>query len=377
MKVLILSCDTGGGHISAAKALTEVFEKKGDECVTVNALRFLSALEETLITRGHIFLYRNAPFVFAAGYRISEIRTPRIIYAICAGAAQRLYEYIIEGQFERVVCVHILPALMMTHIRRVLGATLPVYFVATDYTCSPGVDLTEMDRYFIPENFSGDFCEKGVPRAKIRETGIPVAEKFSLYPNKDRARKILGLNPEGKIVLLAGGSMGCGPMEKIARHPAKNLSGKDCLVVICGSNRKMFERIRSLRLPSTLVIGYTKRIELYMDAADLMLTKPGGLTITEAMTKKLPMICINAVGGLELRNLTYLTQNKYALTENSPRAIAKLASDILSDPRTSEEIIKNMASCGAGGAARKIVDVIKYEKRRIKRYYEPGGRIVG
>ena len=143
----------------------------------------------------------------------------------------------------------------------------------------------------------------------------------------------MNLTPYGELVLIASGSIGCGPLEEVCSQLLCRLPHTSTVAVICGHNEKLYESLLELGNRSNLrVLGFTKDVPAYMDAADLMLTKPGGLSSTEAAAKGLPMIFIDAVGGCEGRNLEFYTRYELAETADSVNRLAKLVCTNLADP---------------------------------------------
>ena len=117
MKVLILSCNTGGGHNSAAAAISEYFEKMGSRCDIVNALDFLPKARAELISRGHVLAYKYAPKLYGAGYRIGERIPQSHLYEQNAKGADELCRKLFSGSYDVVISVHIFAAMMMTELR--------------------------------------------------------------------------------------------------------------------------------------------------------------------------------------------------------------------------------------------------------------------
>ena len=150
MKVLILSCNTGGGHNSAASAICTYFEKMGCECDIVNALDFLPKARAEFISRGHELAYKYTPKLYGAGYRISEMLPQNRLYEQNAKGADELCKVLFSGSYDVVISVHVFAAMMMTELRVSREINIPSFFVATDYTCSPGVSEIVADKYFIP-----------------------------------------------------------------------------------------------------------------------------------------------------------------------------------------------------------------------------------
>lgn len=141
MKVLLFSCSTGGGHNSAAAALAQELEARRVENRTYDALQFLPKSTADLISHGHDFAYRYAPKIYGAGYRREEKHPSSLFYEQSIRGIGPLYEELIDQAPDAVICVHLFPAMMMTELRCSYGVRIPTYFVATDFTCSPGVGI--------------------------------------------------------------------------------------------------------------------------------------------------------------------------------------------------------------------------------------------
>ena len=296
MKVLILSCNTGGGHNSAAAAIKDCFEKMGHRCDIVNALDFLPKAKAEFISKGHVLAYKYAPKLYGAGYRMSEMLPQKGLYEQNAKGADELCKKLFSGGYDIVISVHIFAAMMMTELRISREIDIPSFFVATDYTCSPGVSEIDADCYFIPhEKLRDEFVSQGVRADRIVASGIPVREEFLSRTDKAAARRTLGLTEDGRVLLMCCGSMGCGPIRSIAYKIGEVLGENDDLVIICGSNKQLEKDLQFLTGDDIRIkiCGFTDKMSLYMDAADLIITKAGGLSTTEAVMKRLPILYID------------------------------------------------------------------------------------
>lgn len=334
MKLLILTCNTGAGHNSTAAAISEYFTVHGVKCVTMDCLDFLPAAKAKLISEGHVLLYRKAPKLFGAGYRFEENHIPRYMRAQCDACADEFYEAVRQVGCDAVINVHVFPAMIMTAAIKQYHLSLPGYFVATDYTCSPGVSCADMDAYFIPHReLAEEFIRCGVPGDRLVPTGIPVRTCFCRSLPRAEARRRLDLPEHGRLVVLTCGSMGAGPMEELTQLLDQQMQPEDRLTVICGTNKKLLEKLQKDRLSDCVrLLGFTQDMDLYMDAADLLLTKAGGLTTSEALMKRLPLLYIDVIPGLETRNLEFMVSHGCALTAETPEALAALTCELLRDP---------------------------------------------
>lgn len=334
MKLLILTCNTGGGHNSTAAAISEYFTEKGITCVIMDCLDFLSPAKAKIVSEGHVLLYRKAPKLFGMGYRFEENHIPRYMRTQCDACADDFYEAVRKVGCDAVINVHVFPAIIMTAAVKQYGLSMPGYFVATDYTCSPGVSCADMDAYFIPhEELAEEFIRCGVPGDRLAVTGIPVQERFCRSIPQAEARNRLNLPEDGRLVLLTCGSMGAGPMEELTQLLDREMQPEDHLVVVCGTNKKLLEKLQKDKLSDCVrLLGFTQDMDLYMDAADLLLTKGGGLTTTEALVKRLPLVYINVIPGLEIRNIDFMVRHGCAMTAETPEALTDLVCGLLQDP---------------------------------------------
>jgi len=343
MRVLLLSANTGEGHNSTAKAIMEVLEERNVTCELQDTLACLSPRFSKFVCNWHVRLYKYGGKLFDMGYRVMEWGadpdeyTP--IYDLLALGAHRLYDILEQGAFDAVICVHAFSGAMMTEVRKVWNVKIPCFFVATDYTCSPTVEQCDLDGYFIPDSrLIPEFIKAGLPKERLIPSGIPVRQAFYRKMAQATARAFLDLPEQGRVVLLMCGSMGCGPIRRIAKELAGQLTGNGVVVAICGNNEKLFESLLELQEPRLRVVGFTTKVSDYMDAADMIVTKPGGLSSTEAANKHLPMVLINTVGGCESRNFDFFLQQGFALGSADAEQAVKLAAALAEDSFRLEHI---------------------------------------
>ena len=346
MKVLILSCNTGEGHNSCAKALQESLSKKEITCDIVDSLQFISPLISALMAKSHVFLYRNLPALFDWGYRFAE-RYPSLyrkgspIYAFLAIGAKKLAIYINEGGYDAIVCAHVFSGVMMTEAKTLCERTILTSLFATDYTCSPITDASDLDIYFIADEKVGDqFIKKGIDAERLVPVGIPIRSGFYTHMSKTDAKVAEGIASEHRHLVIMCGSMGCGPIEKIVRRISGQLYEDMEMTVVCGNNKKLCEKLTALQNedPKIHIRGYVQNISRLMDSADVYLTKPGGISVTEASVKRIPMVLVNAVGGCERYNYAFFTENGTAKSGKTVDALIGQCLDLLDQPGTREQI---------------------------------------
>ena len=330
MKILILTCNTGQGHNSTANSIKEKFKKFNIECDSTDALSFVSKNMSDFIGDMHVKLYRYAPILFDRGYEFAEkypsvFADDSVAYNFFCLGVDKLKAFIEEGGYTGVICAHVFSALMVTELIKKYSITLKTAFVATDYTCSPGVAETNLDAYFIPhEGLIGEFIACGVPEEKLIPSGIPVKEVFYNVADKNLARRELSIPYDAKHILMMCGSMGCGPMEDITEKLKAIMPDNVHLTVVCGTNEKLQKRIEKFANRNIHVVGFASNVPTLMDSADLYVTKPGGLSVTEAVTKRLPLVFIDAVSGCEGYNRYFFLTRGMALASNDQSKLPRL-----------------------------------------------------
>lgn len=346
-KVLILSCNTGEGHNSCARAIQEAFDERGIDCKIEDALRFVSPRISKLISGLHVWIYRKHPRLFRFAYRFSEkhpemFNEKSIMYGLLAYGCDPLASCIIDGKYDIVISTHVFSALMLTVSKRRHDLQVYTAFVATDYTRSPSMERSNLDVYFVPDaSLVRDFVIRNITEDKIVVSGIPVKQAAYHSTEKAAAKRNYQLPEDSRHLLVMCGSMGCGPLKWLIALLVMRLKENQYITVVCGTNENLREKLKK-RYGSNdhiRIYGYRNDVSLLMDSADLYLTKPGGLSVTEAATKNLPMVMINAVAGCEEYNKNFFVKYALGVSADSVWSLARLCMDILSDDETLEQMI--------------------------------------
>ena len=345
-RILILSCNTGEGHNSCAAALKEAFDRRNVSCDVEDGLRFVSPAVSKLVSKAHVWIYRHAPCIFRALYRFSEKHASIFakkspLYIVLASGAGALAAFVSDGGYDAVLCTHVFAGMILREACRRHHLIVKTAFVATDYTAHPSVRSCAPDLCFIPDpSLAEEFCSKAVTADRIFACGIPVCGY--IYPRRDRAfaRECFSIPQDCRHLLVMGGSMGCGPIPQIVEKVAGILKENQMVSVLCGTNHKLrmsmeekfkdHDRIR--------IHGFVEDLSLLMDSADLYLTKPGGLSITEAAVKNLPMVLVDAVAGCESYNRDFFLSLGIAATARTPEDLAQLCAKLLGDDARLEEM---------------------------------------
>ena len=346
MKVLILSCNTGQGHNSSGKAIMAEFEKKNIECKLLDSLAFSSEMTSNVITKFHTRCVMHAPKLFAVGFKTAELIDEKSLkYSPCyvanATYAEELYSYICEEGYDTIIMPHVFPAEAITKIKRKYAPNIKTYFVGTDYTYPIFLRDTDLDRYFIAHADLADQFEKnGISKSKLTATGIPISQNFASKIEKSLAKKELGLDCEKTHILVMTGSLGYGNTVSLVSTLMNKLPDSTHLVVMGGNNEKMKKELRMRFMGDTrlTVLDFTTQVSLYMDACDILLTKPGGLSSTEAAVKEIPTIFTTPIPGWEENNIDFFKSHNMALAGDTDDELVTQVLYLLSNPWKCEEM---------------------------------------
>lgn len=378
MRTLILSCNTGAGHNSCAKAVQETFAAHGEVCDITDALQFISERASQFISNWHTRIYLHAPRLFKVGYQGAEnhdslFREGTGIYKFLTSGADRLYDYIVEGGYDNIICTHVFPALAITELlERHPDMHMTTSFISTDYTCSPSVSDSSLDWYFIPaESLTDEFDRCGVPREKLVASGLPAKRAFYSRPDKAEAKHALGIDESQRHLLMMCGSMGCGPIRDLTELLCGSVAENQTLTIVCGSNEELYEKLskKFRTVPRVNIMGVVADMPPLMQSADLFLTKPGGLSSTEAAAAGVPMVLIDAVAGCEEHNLAFFLALGAAVTADTPEELAETALSLLSDEKRLSEMSAALPSVGKIPAEKIYAHLLRCaEKRSAEKY---------
>lgn len=345
MKVLVLSCSTGEGHNSAAYAIAEALEKSGAKCVLSDPVGFQSERAKNIVASAYNNLIKKVPAAFGAIYKAgawySGTDLPSPIYYANSHYADRLYSYITEQNFDSVVCTHLYGMEAMTAIYDKTQLNIPSYGILTDYTCIPFFGETKLTGYFIPhEELKSEMIENGLPEDRIICTGIPVRGRFSEDISKQQARNRLELSGDKKVILIMTGGIGGGNAAALCRELMQEADADTAVYVLCGKNGELKEKIENEFSGNSSVraIAFTEDVHLYLRAADVLISKPGGISSSEAASVGIPLVHTMAIPGCETKNAEFFAQRGLSVNAASLKAAAAEALHIINSPQLAEKM---------------------------------------
>lgn len=341
MKVLFLTVTAGQGHNSASFALASYLESKGLECVILDTYKYLSKLIGDIVDYGYMSMARHSPELHLIMYDKAEkassndkVRKSYLPYTIAEATKSKMQKYINMKKPDAIVCTHIFTAIIVSQMRRdgILDDRIPVLGIVTDFTLHPFWEDTVLDYYVLANELLVYTAQKkGIDINKLLPFGIPVKEAFSEDIPVSEARDRLGLKDK-MTVLLISSSVGFGNipelMSDIDRVPLDFQT-----VVVCGRNKRLSKKLMNTAYSKdVVVVDFVNNMELYMDAADIIITKPGGLTVSEALAKRRALIITDPIPGVENRNLSFLTNNNLAVYAGKYAKIDEVIMQLFTHP---------------------------------------------
>lgn len=326
MDALILSCGTGGGHNAAARAVCDELLRRGHHVQMLDPYTLAGNGLDQLINQSYIKLVRHAPWAFGFLYSLGELyrhlplRSP--VYHLNGRMTEALLSLLHNHHFDIIVMSHIFPGEILTYMKQHGTPLPPTVLIATDYTCIPFTEEVDSDYYIIPTtDLQQEFSRYGIPGDRILPLGIPVGEQFSHPVSRMEARSRLGLDADKTYLLLSGGSMGAGSLVRSVKLLCRHFQSRPDvrLIVVCGSNRRLYDKLKAQYGNHITVLLHTDQMADYMQACDIVISKPGGLSSTEAAVCNTPLIHISPIPGCESRNISYFSSHGMSLAVRSCR----------------------------------------------------------
>lgn len=363
MEALILSCGTGGGHNAAGNAIREELLRRGHQVQMMDPYSIKSDHLTSTVSNTYVHMAQRVPNAFGAVYHLGNLyrklpfRSP--IYFLNARMVSCMEEFLCRHHFDAVIMPHLFPAEILTNMKQ-RGIPIPrTIFIATDYTCIPFTEETDCDCYITPsKDLSDEFCSRGLPRDRIYPLGIPVSSAFSAPLTQAQAKQALGLDRQTRYILVSGGSMGAGNLQSAIALLLERFGGSGTEVIaICGNNRALYEQLQETHSEGLILVGQTSRMAEYMRACDLVITKPGGLSSTEAAVSGSALIHITPIPGCETSNMQFFEERGMAAAVGSLSGELIPACEKLLRPGAREAMIQRQNAFINPHAAAEICDL--------------------
>jgi len=363
MRLAILSCNYGGGHKRVAETVAAEWNARtGGRAEIIDYFaRFVHPAFDAFTKFSYIQSVRRAPGLYGLFYRLTgEIRpdsaTQKFINKM---GMDRLERYLTDEQPDAVCCVHCTPAGTMSDLRLAGRSSVPCLTVITDYVTHSQWIHPAVDRYCVPNDSVRDgLAARGVPAGRIIVSGLPVERKFLRPLDRDALRRQYGLIPDVPVVLVMAGAYAMlGGVLDVTRALAQFARPIQVLVV-CGYDRRLEDQVRARAAGSPHpfhVVGYVDTVEELMTVSDVLVTKAGGVTVAEALVKRLPMLIYRPIPGQEEGNTRFLLEHGAALAPRTPAQLVASLDQLLGDPARLRAMAEAAGSLGRPDAAEIVI----------------------
>ena len=365
-RILFLSAAVGVGHTAAANAVRDelVGRDPAIETLTVDSYQYAASIFAKVVADGYIGMVKTVPQLYAYLYgRVERAKAvPQTRRLVNRYTAANLRAFVELTKPDLVVCTHAFPCGVMAEYKRQFDPHLPVVGIVTDFVVHPFWVYPNVDAYAVatPE-MREQLLARGVSRERVVLSGIPIDARFE-RPRlaKDALRRALGLPRDRHLVLIMGGGVGIGPLDKMMRA----LGSVDvplAAAVIVGRNGRLERRVLAAAERTAYplrVFGFVDNVFDYMHASDVLVSKPGGLTSSEALSARLPMVLVAPLPGPEKRNTDYLVDRDAAIQAHGEAQLAAVVRDVLTSHERRGALHARMSVLRRPDAAARVADRI-------------------
>lgn len=336
MNILILSASTGGGHMRASQAIQNYMDDhdKSANVKIVDSLLYINPVLNKTITSGYVYLATKTPRIYGKIYELTnkEERWISFVSRLNYLFANKLLPLIDEFKPDVIITTHPFPTEMVSILKSKELINIPLVCIMTDYSPHKTWVNEKVDAYVVSND---DMVKKmsaiGVREELIYPYGIPIEQVFFEKKDKDLVLHELELNTNIPTILMMAGSFGVTNVFKIYEDII-NIDRDFQVIIITGKNQKLydeFNRIIDNSKKRTKLIYFTDEVNKFMQAADMIITKPGGLTITEALASNIPMAIFDAIPGQEEENADFLINHNMAIKLEKEQSCDKLIEELL------------------------------------------------
>ena len=364
--VVFLSASVGEGHTAAAQAVCNALEDRlpNSRCEIVDSYRYASEVFHRVASNGYIGMVKVLPQLYRFIYDQAERATKVSAFKkwLHRYTALNLRQHVSKLAPDVVVCTHAFPCGVMAEYKREFADSPAVVGIVTDFVVHPFWIHRNIDAYAVATGaMRQTLVARGVRPERITVTGIPIDARFARREDQSEVRRRLGIVPDRTTLLLMGGGVGIGPLEK-AIAAIDRLDHRFQVVVVVGKNpaleRRLSEDAGTLTHP-VKVVGFVSNVFDYMQAADVLVSKPGGLTSSEALAAELPLVMLRPLPGQEERNTRYLEAGGAGVRVQNTSELVHALDALLSNPPALAAMRDRARRLARPAAADDVADIIR------------------
>jgi len=318
------------------------------EIYSINSFNYTNPILEKVINRTYNSVIKRTPEVWEYLYDNPKVvkNTQRLKAMIHKYNSSKMQALLDDFKPDVIACTQAFPCGIVADYKATYNSKFSLVGVLTDFYPHSYWVYETIDKYVVAsEDARTKLITNGVAPDKISVFGIPINMDFQNHPDVTNLKKNYGLTDDLKTVLIMGGSGGLGPIKRIIAS-LERVNTRVQALVLTGTNTRLHTHLRRIapKLKNKIVpIGYTNDINRLMGIADMVVTKPGGLTVSEALAKGLPIIIINPIPGQEAKNTQFLLKEQAAIKADNEEELSILIENLCAMP-SKLEVMKDAAS---------------------------------
>ncbi|MCZ7646535.1 MAG: UDP-N-acetylglucosamine--LPS N-acetylglucosamine transferase [Planctomycetota bacterium] len=361
--ILVLSASVGAGHVRAAQALELALKElaPGAHVENVDVLTLTNAAFRRLYGKAYLDLVNRAPHMIGYLYdlldrpsRNADSRRDRLRLLIQKANLKKFTALLDSRPWDLILNTHFLPQELIADRKKKRRWPVPHWTVTTDFDTHRLWFHEPCERFFTAtEEGAAYLASMGVDAARITASGIPIHPVFSRPKPREACLKSLGLRGRRPLVLQLAGGFGVGPVRNVYEQLLA-LERPLEVAVVCGRNEKLKQELDGIAPPTrhdTKVFGFTDQMDELLAVADVVVSKPGGLTTSEVLARGAALCILNPIPGQETRNSDYLLEQGAAIKVNNLPLLGHKIGKLLSEPERLERIKQNARRLGKPEAA--------------------------
>jgi processive 1,2-diacylglycerol beta-glucosyltransferase len=362
-RVLIFSASYGAGHLRAAEAVMEEIKRQypGSEVIHMDWGRLISQTLNKIIKDTYLWMIKHAPqlygkFYYDTGKISSDSTWQRFLSRLMESV---FIKYIKSVRPDLVICTYPVVAGVLARLRLKKMLAIPLVTVITDYAVHSQWIHQGVDLYIAAcDDVYQDLVARGVPADRIKVTGIPISHKFTVKLNRAETAAKLGLIPDKLTYLIMGGAYGVLKDFKKMIRTFAHLPVPCQVIVVCGRNKRLYRSLDNTikNAPNPVVrFGFVRNIEELMTVSDAIITKAGGLIVSEALSKQLPLVIYKPIPGQEEQNANFICKIGAGTAIYSLQDLNRIIKSLLVYPEKLEKMRLAAAHALPGRAAEQAV----------------------
>ncbi|MDP2653859.1 MAG: glycosyltransferase [Candidatus Omnitrophota bacterium] len=364
-RILLLYISKVSGHRQATIAIQRALRKLDPnvEAPSINGFGYTYPFLEKVVNSAYMAVIRRAPHIWDSMYDNPKLvkRSQFIQNFLHKASHKKIAQLFKDYQPDTVVCTQAFPCGMVADYKISHSLDVTLVAVLTDFAPHSFWIHEGIDYYIVPAAELKDrFVKKGVPPDKIKVYGIPIRAKFAVQLDKNPIREKLGLRADLPTLLLMGGGQGLGPIKEAVTSLLRVPTDLQ-MIVIAGTNTELLKWLQDTARtsPKKLIsYEYANNVDELMEMATLIITKPGGMTTSEALAKGLPMAIINPLPGQEMRNTDFLLNKGIAIRIDGTEDIGEEIDLLLRSPERLSAMRRAASDHGKPHAASDVASLI-------------------